>query len=466
MQSLQRARLVVESFLLSSVLVVTPAFGGLALTESEAYLTGLGESLKLKKGPPTSLELPKSWDEGFHLAARLTERDQREYVACLMLSPDLRFEMTPLIKGDKLSAESGSSLAKCNGLVIGTVHTHVKFVAPPTAFFFPVPSDKDFAHFLVNDSPAAVVVSGNEICVMVKGHAHFDESATHQVSYGLRVFQAHLDPSIKFPMGSYYGLAQEAAGRGTGLYCGEIGAKLNRIMPRKLKPADGPFILAAKGYLIARARAPGHELPKPTFSFTPERDKAFLDYLKKNLQIDARSGQLKVSGEKLYEAVLLSRPIEVESIGFGPIGFAYPDERLNANTIQLGCDPKNNGEDYQCSLYEVRRDDPDPAANALIAQYASESKASVTVEQLGNRQYRATLTSGQGGAVLVGPWTNKNGNWSLNGKGKYLTSAWSIEGTFVDGDMLGPCVLTKPNGEVYRLLFSEDGSSKIIERVK
>jgi hypothetical protein len=458
--------LVVHSLLITATFAIPPALGGIALTDTEAYITGIGESVNPKKPAPDYLELPSSWDEGFRLAARLTERDQREYAACLMLSEALRFEMTPLLKGNKLSVESGTTLEQCDGLVIGTIHTHSKFADARTSFYFPVPSDKDFAHFLINDHPAAVVVSGNGICVMVKGHARFQETATHQVGYGVRVFQAHLDPSIKSPAGSYVALAQEAATRGTNLYCGVIGARLNRVLPKTLKQVEGPFILAAKGYLIARARSPGHELPMPTFSFTPERDKAVLDYLKKNLQIDARTGQLKASSEKLYEAVLLSRPDDVEAIGFGPIGFAYPDERLNPNTIQLGCDSKANGEEYQCSLYEVRKEGQPPGDNALIAQYASESKTSVSIEQLGRNQYRATLTTDKGSTVLIGPWTYRNEKWALNGQGKYITADWTIEGTYTDGDLLGPCVLTKPNGEVYRMVFNADGSTKVTERVK
>jgi hypothetical protein len=102
----------------------------------------------------------------------------------------------------------------------------------------------------------------------------------------------------------------------------------------------------------------------------------------------------------------------------------------------------------------------------LIAQYASESKTSVSIEQLGRNQYRATLTTDKGSTVLIGPWTYRNEKWALNGQGKYITADWTIEGTYTDGDLLGPCVLTKPNGEVYRMVFNADGSTKVTERVK
>lgn len=438
----------------------------ITLSDTESYITGVGESLQIKKPAPEYLELPKDWDEGFRKAAQMTDRDHREYAACLMLSQSLQFEMTPLIQGEKQSVESGAVMENCDGMIVGTIHTHIKIEAPNASFYFPVPSDKDFAHFLVSSNPSAVVVSGDSICVMVKGRGHLNETASHQIDYGTRVFQAHLDSSIKTPMASYYGLAQEAEALGTNLYCGTIGGKLPRILPRKLKPADGAFLLAAKAFLIALNRTPGSSIPKPTFTFTPERDAAFLVYLKTAMDARVLARVIQKSNETLYEAVLLHTPENVEDIGFGPVGFTYPDDRLHENTIQFACATKKNGADYLCSLYEVKGTNQASPENRMIAQYDSETNTSLNVEKVGNDRYRATVNVAHGRTIQSAPWKYVNGMWALNGSGRYTTKDWTIEGTFTQGEMVGPCLLTKTNGEVYRMVFKADGTSEVTERLK
>jgi hypothetical protein len=331
---------VVIAVMLSTSLAASNANAATTFSGTEAYIVGAGDSLENKKPVPEYLVLPKSWEEGFRTAPQLTDRDNREYAACLMLSQDQRFEMSSLIQGRKQSVESGAVMSSCKGMVVGTIHTHPKIEAEANAFYFPVPSDRDFAQFLVSSAPTAVVVSGDSFCVMVKGRGHLDQTASHQIDYGPRVFQAYLDSSIKAPMASYYGLAQEAEALGANLYCGNIGGKLPRILPRRLKSADGPFLLAAKAFLIALNRTPGSNTARPTFSFTPERDAEFLKYLKATINARAPTRGIEQSNEKLYEAVLLYAPDNVEDIGFGPNGFAYPDDRLHVDTIQFACATK------------------------------------------------------------------------------------------------------------------------------
>ncbi|MDF9778770.1 hypothetical protein [Pseudomonas baetica] len=454
--------------ILMLVVLITPSFASAAITLSDAEVTfaALSGTLQAQQPAPEYLVLPKSWEEGFRTAAQLTDRDHREYAACLMHSHDQRFEMSSLIQGTKHSVESGAVMASCNGVVVGTFHTHPRIEAETNSFYFPVPSDKDFAHFVVSSVPTAVVVSGDSVCVMVKGRGHLGQPASHQIDYGTRVFQANLDSSIKAPMASYYGLAQEAEALGAHLYCGDVGGKLPRILPRQLKPADGPFILAAKAFLIALNRTPGSTTPKPTFTFTPERDAEFLEYLKTAMNVRAQARVITQSDEKLYETVLLYAPDNVEDIGFGPNGFAYPDDRLYVDTIQFACASKKNGADYLCTLYQVKGTNQASPLNRIIAQYDSESNTSLNVEALGNDNYRATITAGHGLTTQSAPWKYVNGIWSLNGSGKFTTKDWTIEGTYAEGAMLGASVLTRTNGEVYRMVFRGDGTSEVTERLK
>lgn len=457
---------VVIALMLSAALTASQVSAATAFSNTEAYIVAAGESLDNKKPIPEYLVLPVSWEEGFHTAARLTDRDHREYAACLTLSQDQRFEMSSLIQGTKQSVESGAAMANCNGMVLGTIHTHPKVESEANSFYFPVPSDKDFAHFLVSSAPTAVVVSGDGICVMLKRRGQTAQTGSHQIDYGIRVFQAHLDPSIKAPMESYYGLAQEADALGTNLYCGSIGAKLPRVLPRKLKPAEGPFLLAAKAFLIALNRTPGSNTAKPAFTFTPERDAEFLEYLKSAMNASDQRRIIKQSNEKLYGAVLRNASNNAEDIGFGPNGFAYPDDRLHVDTIQFACATKKNGTDYLCTLYEVKGQNQASPLNRIIAQYDSESNTSLNVETLGDDHYRATITAGHGLTTQSAPWKYVNGIWSLNGKGKFTTRDWTIEGTFAEGAMLGASLLTRTNGEVYRMVFKGDGTSEVTERLK
>ncbi|MHC5195003.1 hypothetical protein ACYSUW_14710 [Pseudomonas frederiksbergensis] len=457
---------VISALLLSAGLTAPHANAAKASSATEAYIVAAGESLENKMPAPEFLVLPNNWEEGVRTAAQLTDRDHREYAACLMLSQDQRFVMSSLIQGSKQSVESGAVMASCEGIVLGTVHTHPKIGSEGDSFYFPVPSDKDFALFLVSSAPTAVVVSGDSICVMLKGRGSLGQTASHLIDYGTRVFQAHLDSSIKAPMESYYGLAQEAEVLGTNLYCGSIGAKLPRIRPKKLKSAEGPFLLAAKAFLIALHNSPGSSSAKPTFTFTPERDIEFLEYLKTVLNSTAHAQAVKQSNEQLYESVLLNAPDRVEDIGFGPNGFAYPDDRLHVDTIQFACATKKNGADYLCTLYQVKGGNQASPLNRIIAQYDSETNTSLSVVALGNDHYRATITAGHGVTTQSAPWEFVKGIWALNGKGKFTTKDWTIEGTYAEGAMVGASVLTKTNGEVYRMIFKGDGTSEVTARLK
>jgi hypothetical protein len=183
------------------------------------------------------------------------------------------------------------------------------------------------------------------------------------------------------------------------------------------------------------------------------------------LASDVRAKVLKGTNEELYNAVLMSFPSDVENIGFGPIGFAYPDERLNAISTQFACDPEKAGAEFLCSLYEVRKSALQEMA-VLVAQYESESRSSLLVEKLPDNRHLATLNVGQGRTILTGNWAPLNGQWALNGPGKYITKDWTIDGTFTAGEMIGPCVLTTKKGEIYRMAFTAGGASEITERLK
>ncbi|MNM31361.1 hypothetical protein D3C81_419380 [compost metagenome] len=444
--------------------VSPPALASVELSETDTYLLGLTEQLFPGKAAPEYLELREDWSKGMQEALRLTRTNKREYGACLALNTDLDFSVTEYAEGEEKRVNLSQKLRDCGGLTAGGFHTH-PLLGPDEVDQMAIHSDTDFMNFLGDKYSASFVArSGRKgqdnLCVLVKGDFHFENLTVLKANYHVELLKAFVSPSIKASDAGITGLANAAAKFDANLYCGVIGSRLRRIDPRAVEYDPGMLYLAAKATMLTiKSNTPG-SMPDIDFPFTPQKDPAFVSFLRGVLSKGFNEGFNKESADKGYVRMLNLTGNFLENSAFGASGFVFPDPRhgLVSKQFEYRCVKQDSA--VTCAVTKAGTSSQGKVR--MIASYDGDSWT--RVKEAGADHYIGE-THYTDGTVVTGTWAIRNGKEGFNGKGELKDRNTLISGNMTGSEFRGEVRVEKPDG-TWRGRFNPDGTFETLERLR